>query len=436
MTSKSSPASRITLRDFSSRPMRAFHTTWVASFLSFIAWFGIAPLMPVVREDLGLTPAQVGNTVIASVAITVVARLVIGKLLDRYGPRRTYTWLLVLGSLPVMGIGLAQTYEQFLLFRLAIGAIGASFVITQFHTSVMFAPNVVGLANATTAGWGNAGGGAAQFLMPLVMTGIMAATGLGDGSAWRVAMVVPGFALLVCGLFYARLTTDTPEGNTPVGADRAEKPKGTFLEACRDRRVWVLALIYAACFGVELTIHNVAALYFTDYFDLGLQAAGMAAASFGFIALFARSLGGWLGDRFGRRGGLSGRVRWLFFALLGEGVALVAFSRVTVSAMAIVSLVVFALFIHMSTGATYSVVPFVNKRALGSVSGIVGAGGNVGAVASGFLFRGALPFPTAFLILGGVVLVTSFAALTVRFAPAEEHAARLDMEARLAAATA
>lgn len=416
--------------------MRAFHTTWVAFFLSFIAWFGIAPLMPVVREDLGLTPAQVGNTVIASVAITVVARLVIGKLLDRYGPRRTYTWLLVLGSLPVMGIGLAQTYEQFLLFRLAIGAIGASFVITQFHTSVMFAPNVVGLANATTAGWGNAGGGAAQFLMPLVMAGVVTATGLGEGSAWRVAMVVPGVALLIVGLLYARLTTDTPAGNTPIGADTAEKPEGTFLEACRDWRVWVLALVYAACFGVELTIHNVAALYFTDYFGLGLQAAGMAAASFGFIALFARSLGGWLGDRFGRRRGLSGRVRWLFLALLGEGVALLAFSRVTVSAVAIVSLVVFALFVHMSTGATYSVVPFVNRRALGSVSGIVGAGGNVGAVASGFLFRGALPFPTAFLILGGAVLVTSFAALTVRFAPAEEHAARLDMDARIATATA
>jgi len=413
--------------------MRAFHTTWVAFFLAFVAWFGIAPLMPVVREDLGLTPAQVGNTVIASVAITVVARLAVGRLLDRFGPRRTYSWLLVLGSLPVMGIGLAETYEQFLLFRLAIGAIGASFVITQYHTSVMFAPNVVGLANATTAGWGNAGGGAAQFLMPLLMGGVMASTGLGEGGAWRVAMVVPGVALLVVGLLYSRLTTDTPAGNV---APRAEKPTGTFREACRDRRVWALALVYAASFGIELTIHNVAALYFADYFGLGLRAAGLAAGSFGFIALFARSLGGWLGDRFGLRAGLGGRVRWLFLALLGEGIALVAFSRMTIVAVAVPALVVFALFVHMTTGATYSVVPFVNKRALGSVAGIVGAGGNVGAVASGFLFRGDVPFPTAFLVLGGLVVASAFAALTVRFTPDEEHVARLDLEARLAAATA
>ena len=92
---------------------------------------------------------------------------------DRIGPRRTYTWLLILGSLPVMGVGLAHDYTSFLMFRLGIGAIGASFVITQYHTSVMFAPNVVGTANATAAGWGNLGGGVTQIAMPLVFTAFM-----------------------------------------------------------------------------------------------------------------------------------------------------------------------------------------------------------------------------------------------------------------------
>ena len=84
--------------------------------------------MAVVRDDLGLSKEQVGNTIIASVAITVIARLAIGWLCDKIGPRRAYTWLLAIGSIPVMTIGLADTYETFLLFRLAIGAIGASFV--------------------------------------------------------------------------------------------------------------------------------------------------------------------------------------------------------------------------------------------------------------------------------------------------------------------
>ena len=59
--------------------------------------------------------------------------------------------------------------KSFLFFRLLIGAIGASFVVTQYHTSVMFAPNVVGTANAASAGWGNSGGGVTQSVMPWVL---------------------------------------------------------------------------------------------------------------------------------------------------------------------------------------------------------------------------------------------------------------------------
>src|SRR5690606_12126542 len=98
---------------------------------------------------------------------TIFARLPIGWMCDRIGPRITYTVLLILGSLPVMFIGLSDSYGSFLLFRLAIGVIGASFVVTQYHTSVMFAPNVVGTANATAAGWGNMGGGVTLMIMPM-----------------------------------------------------------------------------------------------------------------------------------------------------------------------------------------------------------------------------------------------------------------------------
>ena len=143
-------ATRINLFSLKTVQMRTFHLTWLSFFLCFFGWFGIAPLMPLVRDDLGLSKSEIGSTIIASVAITVLVRLLIGPLCDKIGPRKTYTGLLVLGSLPVMLIGLADSYETFLLARLAIGSIGASFVITQYHTSTMFAPNVVGTANATT----------------------------------------------------------------------------------------------------------------------------------------------------------------------------------------------------------------------------------------------------------------------------------------------
>ena len=116
-------ATKINLLDFKSPSMRAFHITWITFFLCFFGWFGIAPLMPVVRKDLGLTQAQVGNIIIASVSITIFARLVFGWLCDKIGPRICYTILLFVGSVPVMLIGLSNSYESFLLFRLAIGLI-------------------------------------------------------------------------------------------------------------------------------------------------------------------------------------------------------------------------------------------------------------------------------------------------------------------------
>jgi len=232
-------ATRIDLFSLRTPQMRAFHMSWFAFFLCFFAWFGIAPLMVLVRKELDLTPEQLVNTMIASVAITIVARLVIGWLCDRIGPRLSYTWLLMLGSLPVMGIGLANTYESFLLFRLGIGVIGASFVITQYHTSVMFAPNVVGTANATSAGWGNLGGGVTQIVMPLVLAAFIG-LGFTDAISWRASMVVAGAVCFLVGIAYFFFTRDLPDGNFKELRARGELPtkektKGSFMIAAKDK---------------------------------------------------------------------------------------------------------------------------------------------------------------------------------------------------------
>jgi NNP family nitrate/nitrite transporter-like MFS transporter len=196
--------------------------------------------------------------------------------------------------------------------------------------------------------------------------------------------------------------------------------------------VWALFVVYGACFGIELTINNVAVLYFLDYFDYfqqmdavaALKTAGLIAGLFGLMNIFARTLGGASGDAFGSRWGLKGRAMWLFMVLFCEGLALMLFSQMGALSLAIPALILFSLCVQMSEGATFSVVPFVNKKALGAVAGIVGAGGNAGAVAAGFLFKGGLAWPTALLILGGIVTACSFCALAVTFSPEAEVDAR------------
>jgi NNP family nitrate/nitrite transporter-like MFS transporter len=424
-----SPFSRA-FYDFKSPQMRAFHMSWFAFFLCFFAWFGMAPLMVAVRAELALTPEQIGWCIIGSVSFTVFARVAMGWICDRIGPRRAYTWLLVLGSLPVMGIGLAQNFETFFVFRLLIGVIGASFVITQYHTTQMFASNCVGTANAMTAGWGNLGGGVAKPVMSLLFAGLVGTVGLSAAAGWRVCMIIAGAVCLLTGIAYYLLTQDTPEGDfkdirAREGEDVVAKKRGSFLAVCKDGRVWALALVYASCFGIELTIFAVADLYFVDYFGLTTLAAGLVAGLYGAMNLFSRPLGGWFSDRLGMKLGLQGRVLWLFVVLLAEGLMLMMFSQAMVLALAIPMLMVFALFVQMSNGATFALVPFVNKDGLGSVAGIVGAGGNVGAIAAGFLFRGQIPWSTALLYLGIAVTISSFAVFLIRFkSDGDEQATR------------
>ncbi|WP_069659134.1 NarK family nitrate/nitrite MFS transporter [Arcticibacter eurypsychrophilus] len=397
--------------------MRTFHITWITFFFCFFGWFGVAPLMPLIREQLHLSKDQIGNIIIASVSATIIARLIIGKLCDTLGPRLSYTILLVIGAIPVMCIGLSNSYESFLLFRFVIGIIGASFVITQFHTSMMFAPSVVGTANAVTGGWGNLGGGVTNLVMPLIAAGFAGLGLVSHADSWRLAMVVPGVILLVMAVIYYKYTKDTPQGNfSELDKTAKKEKKGTFLLAMKDYRTWILALAYGACFGIEITVDNVAATFFMDRFGTTMIVAGALASIFGGMNIFARALGGYVSDKVGRSYGLKGKGLLLGCMLILEGIGITLFAQSQSLGIAIACMLLFALFLKMANGSTYGIVPFINKDAIGSVSGIVGAGGNLGAMLVGFLFKSAsLTYADAFhyigigvLVIGIIVFITKF----------------------------
>ncbi|MDO6737305.1 MFS transporter [Wenyingzhuangia sp. 2_MG-2023] len=389
--STSSKATKLELFNLKSKPIQTFWITSIAFFMCFFAWFGIVPFMPYVVKDLGLTPDQKWNSIILAVTGTVFARLLIGKLCDKYGPRLCYTWLLTLGALPVIAIGLVQTPAQFLICRLFIGFIGASFVITQFHTSIMFAPNIVGTANATSAGWGNLGGGANRLGMPLIAAGVIS-FGVAETEAWRYSMIIAGVICFLMGIVYYFCTQDTPEGNfkdlkASGQMPELKKDEAGFGVAVKDYRVWILFLVYAACFGMELTVYGTMDDYLQNTFQLERVTAGNLVLSFALMNIFARTLGGFFGDKFGKLKGLRGRVIFLTVILAIEGMMLMLFSGVDNFIVAFAFLIGFSLSVQMAEGATFSVVPFINKKAIGSISGIVGAGGNVGAFLAAILLK-------------------------------------------------
>ena len=461
---KQTKSTKLNLLDFKNVSIRTFWITSISFFMCFFAWFGIVPFMPDVVKDLGLTPDQKWNSIILAVSGTIFARLLIGKLCDKYGPRICYTWLLILGAIPVILCGLVQTPLQFLICRLFIGFIGASFVITQVHTSLMFAPNIVGTANATSAGWGNLGGGANRLGMPIIAAAVVS-FGIADADAWRYAMVIAGIICFLMGIVYYFFTQDTPEGNIKelraAGETMAtKKDQIGFLEVLNDYRIWILFVVYAASFGIELTVYGTMDDYLQNTFQLERLTAGNIVLSFALMNIFARTLGGFFGDKFGKLKGLRGRVLFLSFILTLQGVMLVTFSLTTSIVIGFVFLILFSLTVQMAEGATFSVVPFINKKAIGAVSGIVGAGGNAGAFLAALLLKSksavaekaaivanegmgeeiinsaqaaasSAAVSQGYLVIGFIVVITGIAALAIKFSSEDEKVADTELKQSL-----
>jgi len=428
MNTSKQPLTRLNIFSLKGVQMKTFHTTWLMFFVCFFGWFGLAPLMPSIREDLHLTKPQIGNLIIISVSTTIIARLIIGRLCDTWGPRKTAIRLLLIGSLPVFFVGLAKDYTTFLLFRAAIGIIGASFVITQFHTSMMFAPNIKGTANAVAGGWGNLGGGITNMVMPLIFAAIVG-FGFTKGEAWRYAMIVPGVMMLIAAFLYYRFTKDTPAGNySEIGRVKGTHAK-TDWPVLKDWRIWALTFAYAMCFGMEITFDNVASLHFVDTFKLSQSSAGFWAGIFGFMNIFARALGGILSDKTGKRFGMRGKGLLLAAVLLFEGLGLILFAQAGTLVFAIVSMLTFALFLKMANGATYGIVPFINEKNVGLISGIVGAGGNLGGMMFGFLFKSTtITYAQAFTYIGYIVIAVSAVVFVTRFYKVQAAAEEVMLE--------
>ena len=462
---------------------RVLHLTWFAFFLSFIVWFNFAPFSNVIGEQMGLSKGELVTLGLCNVALTVPARIFIGMALDRFGPRRTYSAILLYALIPCTMFALSQTFTQMVVSRLLLGVVGAGFVVGIRMVSEWFPPKELGTAEGVYGGWGNFGAAAAAILLPLV-----AAVAGGD-QGWRWAIGLSGVIAAGYGLFYSRAVTDTPDGvsfvkpkrqgalevtsrsgvfglaaltvpvfgvlgvivwriwlvnviSTPglviglvavavllatqvAAVFRVNKPalRGEYPEADQYplKSVAALCLAYFCTFGSELAVVTMLPAFFSDTFGLGVEAAGLAAGSFAFMNIITRPGGGLLSDLLGSRR------RTLIVMLGGVSAGFVLMSTMGAAwpvALAIVASMFCSVFCQAGNGAVYAIVPLVKKRVSGQVAGLAGAYGNVGSII--FLAAFLYVSPTVFfLIIAGASVISTLISTFWLQEPAASFAAEL-----------
>lgn len=418
---------------------RTLHLTWFAFFCSFVVWFNFAPFATTIGDDLGLTKVQLGTLALCNVALTVPARLVIGMVLDRFGPRRVFSAILIYAAVPCLLFATADSFTMLVVSRLALGIVGAGFVVGIRMVSEWFPPREVGMAEGIYGGWGNFGSAAAAFSLPIVA----AVAGGADG--WRWAIGCTGVMAAVYGVAYRRLVTDTPDGVTYVRPRRQGALEVTsrpavfglailsvpFLgvlalvawrvhdvrvlsgaglalvvavvvvllvlqtrqvfavnrTALRDghpaaerypfRSVAALCVAYFCTFGSELAVVSMLPTFFADTFALDARWAGWTASAFAWTNLVSRPAGGLMSDLLGnRRRTLLMLVGGLVVGYLGMALVGSAWPVPLAVAMSMVC----SCFAQSGSGAVFAVVPLVKKRVSGQIAGMAGAYGNVGAV--------------------------------------------------------
>lgn len=445
--------------------IRALHLTWIAFFICFYTWFNMAPLASsMLRSVDWLTRDDIRLFAIANVALTIPARILVGMALDKWGPRRVFSVLMVTMALPTFVFAFGDTREQLFISRLVLSSVGASFVVGIHMTALWFRPRDIGFAEGFYAGWGNFGSAAAAITLPTIALMVY-----GGDDGWRWAIATSGLVMALYGIYYWFAITDGPT------ADTHKKPRkvaalevsswGDLVLLClfivpmvgilsivvyrielmgyidamtaaicyfaiavvvayqiyqalrinlpilkkgvpQDDRypfksVAALNITYFANFGAELAVVSMLPMFFEETWGLTAAAAGLIAASFAFVNLFARPMGGLVSDRFGNR-------RFVMLAyMFGIGVGFVLMGLLNSNWPLIVAIaftIMCSFFVQGAEGATFGIIPSIKRRVTGQISGMAGAYGNVGAVFYLFVFMFVTPTQFFFIIAAGAFI--------------------------------
>ena len=465
-------SSTLNLLDLKQDKIRLLHLSWFAFFLTFVVWFSHAPMLASIKEAFDLTGQQVKALMILNVALTIPARVVVGMLVDRYGPRIIYSALLVSGGAMCIAFAFADSYETIALLRFLMGFIGAGFVIGIRLVGEWFPARQVGLAEGVYGGWGNFGSAAAAMTLPTL------ALMFGGDDGWRYAIASTGVMAMIYGVFFYSRARNTPKGSTYF---KPKKSGGLVVTSKRDLVFYIamcipmyLALAVLtwklspsnlgmlngvaamALYGVLVVLFivqvsqilrvnhdvlinveipamqkypfkQVAILNVAYLVTFGSELAVVSMLPLFFMETFELTAvkAGMLASGFAfmnllarpSGGYLSdrfGRRRSLSILICGLAVGYMLLSQITSTwplLLAVLATMCCSFFVQAGEGAVFAIVPLVKRSMTGQIAGMTGAYGNVGAV----IFLTVLSFVDASSFFMVIAACAAFVFVAVQF---------------------
>lgn len=406
-------AREILLLNLSRPHMRAFHCSWWSFFVAFFIWFNIAPLMPDIREVLKLSRKDIWTAEMAGFGGTIVSRLVLGAMCDKYGARTLMSMVLCISAIPTAMTGLVHSATGLVVLRGFIGLAGGSEAMCQFWMTEMFTLGISGTAIGISSGFGNMGGALTQLVIGGILTPLVTKMAGGNREiAWRTVSIIPAVVAFATGIFIYFVSDDTPRGKLTLKRIKGSHPASTLISGSSSLACWMLFIQYGCSLGVELTMYNAGIEFFQEKFDQEEESAFALSSIFGWTAFFGRGLGGYLSDEMHGRYGMRGRLWAQGFALALQGLATYCFTFTDSLGTALGGMIFFSICVQVSQGCTFGIVPYVNPTATGAVVGIVGAGGPTFAILFSLAFRDYF-YITAFRIMAICAFASSFLILFI-----------------------
>jgi len=374
--------------------------------VSFMVWVLLGVLGVFVSHELHLNAAQQGLMVSIPVLGGALARIPLGVLGDRIGPKRAAVIAQLIVLLPLLaGWLLVHDFSQVLAMGLLLGVAGGSFAIALPLASRWYPAEQQGLVMGI-AGAGNSG---------TVLAALFAAR-LAQRFGWHQVF---GLALLPAVLTLALFTAFAKDSPTRP----APKPLREYLRLFATLDAWILCLFYAFTFGGFVGLAGFLSLFFHAQYHLSAVVAGDLTALCVFSGSFLRPVGGWLADRFGGT-----RMLRILFGAASLGFFLIAL--LPPAPLAVLLLFLIMGILGTSNGSVFQIVPQRFREDIGVATGVIGAAGGLG----GFLLPNLLgtsrqlthSFAFGLAIYGGVgaILLLVLQGIEPRWRPFLAHLVR------------